>query len=163
VSSITKFLIGIVYVLAFVGSFSVAEAVLDRDAPITFESAKVLTPTVPQGGVLDIQYTTILRRTCASTADRFVTDADGNVHVPSTYTVGQNALIDSFPPEGRQTYHRSITIPLAASLGPAKYDARFSYICNILQKLSFPIVVNSPTVEFEIVPAPAPLEPLTPE
>lgn len=147
--------------LAGVGLASAVSSVLDREPPTVFEMAKALTPKVPQGGVLDIQYMVVQSRLCPSSVERYVTDAAGNIHVPSTYTVGRQAVIEGYPPEGRETYHRSITVPLAASLGPARYDARFTYTCNILQKLAYPIIVNAPTVRFEITPAPAPLTPLT--
>ncbi|MER8754060.1 hypothetical protein NKH69_00050 [Mesorhizobium sp. M0976] len=137
--------------------------IIDREPPTVFEAAAVLTQEVPQGGVLDIQYTVIQNRICAASVERYVTDSEGIVHVPSTYTVGRRPLIDGYPPEGRETYQRSITVPLATSLGRAHYEARFTYTCNILQKLAFPIVVTAPTVYFDIVPAPAPLMPLTPE
>lgn len=136
---------------------------IDREPPTVFETAAVLTTQVPQGGVLDIEYTVIQNRRCAATVERYVTDANGIVHVPSTYTVGRRPLIDGYPPEGRETYQRSITIPLATALGRAHYEARFTYTCNILQKLFLPIRVTAPTVYFDVVPAPAPLEPLTPE
>ncbi|ESW92905.1 hypothetical protein X772_02790 [Mesorhizobium sp. LSJC280B00] len=150
-------------IFAAVGLASMISSVLDREPPTVFESATVLTQQVPQGGVLDVQYTVIQNRICAATVERYVTDSDGTVHVPSTYTVGRRPLIDGYPPEGRETYQRSITIPLATALGRAHYEARFTYTCNVMQKLAFPIEVTAPTVYFDIVPAPATLTPLTPE
>lgn len=149
--------------LAGIGLASVISSVLDREPPIVFEEVTVLTPQVPQGGVLDIQYISVRYRLCASTVERFVTDSEGAVHVPATYTVDRYPLIDGYPPEGREIYQRSVTIPLAAAVGRAYYEVRSTYTCNILQKLAFPIEVLTPTVYFEITPAPAPLEPLTPE
>lgn len=149
--------------LAGVGVASAISAALDRDPPTVFETATVLTPQVPQGGVLDVQYTVIQNRLCSATVERYVTDADGNVHVPSTYTVGRTAMIEGYPPEGRETYHRSITVPLAASLGPARYDARFLYTCNVVHRLAYPIIVDAPPVRFMITPAPASVAPLTPD
>lgn len=150
-------------IFAAVGLASMISSVLDREPPTVFESATALTPAVPQGGVLDVQYTVVQNRVCPSTVERYVTDSDGTIHVPSTYTVGRRATIEGYPPEGRETYHRSITVPLAASVGPARYDARFVYTCSILHKLAFPILVDAPAVRFEITPAPATLTPLTPE
>ncbi|RWO90948.1 hypothetical protein [Mesorhizobium sp.] len=160
---VTAATVFILAAFAGVGLASVISSVLDREAPVAFEQATVLTLEVPQGGVLDIQYTVVRSRLCASTVERYVTDSNGDVHVPATYTVDRHPLIDSYPPEGRETYQRSVTIPLAAALGRAYYDARFTYTCNILHKLAFPIEVLAPRVYFDIVPAPAPLEPLTPE
>lgn len=149
--------------LAGVGLSGMVSSALDRDPPIAFEQATVLTPEVPQGGVLDLQYTIVQSRVCAATVERFVTDSEGTIHVPSTYTVDRRSLIEGYPPEGRETYRRSVTIPLAAAVGKARYDARFSYACNLWHKLTKPIVVSAPSVEFIITPAPTPLEPLTPE
>jgi hypothetical protein len=154
----------ILAILAGVGLASVVSSVLDREPPTVFETAIALTPKVPQGGVLDVEYAVIQNRTCtAASVERYVTDADGNIHVPSTYTVGRQASIEGYPPEGRESYHRSITVPLAASLGPARYDARFTYVCGLLQKMAYPIIVNAPPIRFEITPAPAAVAPLTPD
>ncbi|WP_165778359.1 hypothetical protein [Mesorhizobium wenxiniae] len=38
-------------------------------------------------------------------------------------------------------------------MGKARYDARFSYACNLWHKLTKPIVVSAPSVEFIITPA----------
>ncbi|PBB75223.1 hypothetical protein CK227_10550 [Mesorhizobium sp. WSM4308] len=149
--------------LAGVGLASAVSSVLDREPPTAFEMAVALTPKVPQGGVLDVQYMVVQNRLCPATVDRFITDADGNIHVPSTYTVGKQALIEGYPPEGRESYHRSVTVPLAASIGPAKYDARFTYTCNIMQKLAYPIIVDAPPIRFMITAAPASVAPLTPD
>jgi hypothetical protein len=149
--------------LAGVGIAAAISSMLDRDPPTVFEVATALTAEVPQGGVLDVQYTVVQNRVCTASVERYITDVDGNVHVPSTYTVGKQALIEGYPPEGRETYHRSITVPLAASVGPARYDARFTYTCNILQKLAYPIVVDAPPVRFMITPAPVAVAPLTPD
>ncbi|MER9829149.1 hypothetical protein NKJ51_12280 [Mesorhizobium sp. M0134] len=149
--------------LAGAGLASVVSSALDNDPPITFEGVTVLTPEVPQGGVLDLQYPIVQNRVCAATVERFVTDSHGTVHVPSTYTLDRRALIEGYPPEGRETYQRSVTIPLAAAVGKARYDARFSYVCNLWHKLTNPIVVSAPSAAFTITPAPAPLDPLTSE
>lgn len=149
--------------LAGVGIASAISSLLDREPPTVFEKAEALTPTVPQGGVLDAQYSVVQNRLCNASVERYVTDADGNIHVPSTYTVGRQAPIEGYPPEGRETYHRSITVPLAASVGPARYDVRFTYVCGLLQKLAYPIVVDAPPIRFEITPAPAAVAPLTPD
>ncbi|WP_217577306.1 hypothetical protein [Mesorhizobium sp. GbtcB19] len=157
---------GIVFViagLAGVGLASMISSALDRDPPTVFENAEALTPEVPQGGVLDVRYTVVQNRLCTASVERYITDVDGNIHVPSTYTVGRQALIEGYPPEGRETYHRSITVPLAASVGPARYDARFTYTCGMLQKLAYPIVVDAPPIRFMITPAPASVAPLTPD
>ncbi|RVD16850.1 MAG: hypothetical protein EOS73_25390 [Mesorhizobium sp.] len=146
-----------------VGLAAAISSILDREPPTVFEIATALTPEVPQGGVLDIQYTVVQNRVCAAAVERYITDVDGNIHVPSTYTVGKQTLIEGYPPEGRETYHRSVTVPLAASVGPARYDARFTYSCGMLQKLAYPIVVDAPPIRFMITPAPASVAPLTPD
>ncbi|TGT76697.1 MULTISPECIES: hypothetical protein [unclassified Mesorhizobium] len=155
-----------VFVLAAMAGVGLAAAIssmLDREPPTVFEIATALTPEVPQGGVLDVQYTVRQNRVCTATVERYITDVNGNIHVPSTYTVGKQASIEGYPPEGRETYHRSVTVPLAASVGPARYDARFTYTCGMLQKLAYPIVVDAPPIRFMITPAPASVAPLTPD
>lgn len=149
--------------LSGVGIATAISSMLDREPPTVFELATALTPEVPQGGVLDVQYTVVQNRVCTAAVERYITDVDGNIHVPSTYTVGKQASIEGYPPEGRESYHRSITVPLAASVGPARYDARFTYSCGMLQKLAYPIVVDAPPIRFMITPAPASVAPLTPD
>ncbi|PWJ88338.1 hypothetical protein C8D77_11160 [Mesorhizobium loti] len=162
-TDITAGFIFIMAGLAGVGLGSVVSSALDNDPPTIFEQARVLTPQVPQGGVLDIQYTVVQNRVCAASVDRLVTDSEGTAHVPATYTVDRRAFIEGYPPEGRESYQRSITVPLAAAIGKARYDVRFSYACNLWHKMTKPIIVNAPPAYFEITEAPAPLEPLTPE
>lgn len=153
----------ILVIMAGVGLAAAISSMLDREPPTVFEIATALTPEVPQGGVLDVQYTVVQNRVCTAGVERYITDVDGNIHVPSTYTVGRQALIEGYPPEGRETYHRSVTVPLAASVGPARYDARFTYTCGMLQKLAYPIIVDAPPIRFMITPAPASVAPLTPD
>ncbi|MER9664673.1 hypothetical protein [Mesorhizobium sp. M0159] len=93
--------------------------------------------------------------------ERYVTDSDGMVHVPSTYTVGRRPLIDGYPPEGRETYQRSI--PAGDRARPGALRGALHLHLHVLQKLAFPIEVTAPTVYSDIVPAPATLTPLTPE
>lgn len=69
---------------AGVGLAVLVSSALDRDPPIAFEQATVLTPEVPQGDVLDLQYTIVQSRVCAATVERFVIDSEGTIHVPST-------------------------------------------------------------------------------
>lgn len=48
---------------------------------------------------------------------------------------------------------RSITVPTAATLGPARYEVALDYICNPLQSWIWPIHVASPPINFVITPS----------
>ena len=159
----TKILGGLVLALSFLGAYALVSTILDRTPPVIFAKAIALTPEVPQGGTLDVQYTIVRSDQCNATASRFITDSDGTIHVPSAYTVGLRSLVDGTSAEGRETYTRSITVPLSASIGAASYDVRFQYWCNLWQRLGLPIKVEAPTVSFLVTRAPATLLPLTPE
>lgn len=54
---------------------------------------------------------------------------------------------------GRETYKRSITVPTAATPGPARYEVTLDYICNPLQSSIGPIHVVSPPIKFTITPS----------
>jgi len=65
----------------------------------------------------------------------------------SQFTTGLRLLPD------RETYKRSITVPTAATPGPARYEVTLDYICNPLQSWIGPIHVVSPPIKFTITPS----------
>lgn len=152
-----KFLTAATLGLAFLGSYAIVSTILDRDPPIKFEGGRALTLNVPQGGELNVQYSVVRHRSCTAVASRYITDSTGTVYVPSSYTVGRRVLLDGTSLAGRETYTRSVIVPEAAAVGPALYDVRFVYVCNIWHRLVMPIKVVAPTVKFNIIAAPDPL------
>ncbi|TCM56141.1 hypothetical protein C8J36_103511 [Rhizobium sp. PP-F2F-G48] len=141
------FTAGAVATLVFVSSFNIAVMIVDREAPITYQSARPLAMRVEQGGTIEVEYKVFRSRICPVVAKRWLYDANGVRHSVPQFTVGADLLA------GRETYRRSITIPSAAAVGPAWYEVVLEYTCNPLQQLLGPTTVVSPPVRFSIVPA----------
>lgn len=132
--------------LAFVGSFNLVSMGLDRESPIFYEGAKAVTSDAQRGGSIDVEFKVFRKRICDQTVRRYLTDSQGIRHAIPSYTVGLQMLA------GRETYQRSITIPTAASVGPATYEVVIDYSCNVLQSVFGNIRVTSPPIAFNILP-----------
>lgn len=141
-----KFTGVMVFVLAAIGSASLGLAISDRSPPIVYENARALEPSAAQGGSPEVEFKVFRSRVCDVTAKRRVADASGDTHSIPSYTVGLQYLA------GRETYQRSITIPTAASVGPAQYQVMLTYVCNVVHRIVFPIIVESPPINFGITP-----------
>lgn len=135
--------------LAAFGSVNLAIMFIDRDPPIGYEAARATTPTVEQGGTIEVEYKVFRRRICPVIVKRWLYDAAAERHSVPQYTVGLEQLA------GRETYRRLVTIPPAAAVGQARYQVVLEYTCNPLQKMLGPTRVTSPPIEFLIVPSAA--------
>ncbi len=131
---------------AFYGSYSFVSAVIDREPPIAYEGARAVEASVQRGSSIDIEFKVFRKRICEQTVRRYLTDSARIRHAIPSYTVGLQMLA------GRETYQRSITIPTAASIGPASYEVVIDYACNPLHNLLGTIRVSSPPISFVIVP-----------
>ncbi len=136
-----------VLALAFLGSYSLASMLLDREPPIRYEDARAVSPAVEQGGTVDVQFTVFRSRICPVVTRRWLYDAADEKHSIPQFTVGLQMLA------GRETYRRSITVPSTAAVGPARYVVNLEYTCNLLQNLVGPIKVTSPPIRFMVTPA----------
>lgn len=136
-----------VFGLAALGTINLAIWVADREPPIIYEEAKALSPEVEQGGTIEIEFSVFRTRICPLITKRWLVDAEDERHSIPQFTAGLRLLA------GRETYRRSITVPLAAAPGPAEYSVTLEYVCNPLQKFFGPIVVNSPPIRFKVTPA----------
>lgn len=128
----------------------IVNGLIDRMPPITYENAS--TPSVssvPQGGIIDIEFTVFRHRICPGEAKRWLTDSEGKKHSIPSFTVGPRVQL-----AGLDRYRRTITIPEAAALGPATYEVEIDYTCNVIHRLGWPIHVVSPPIRFEITPRP---------
>ncbi|TCP87283.1 hypothetical protein C8J31_105145 [Rhizobium sp. PP-CC-2G-626] len=140
------FAMGAIAAIVSVSSFNMAVMVVDREAPISYQGAHAVTPTVKRGGTIEVEYKVVRTRICPVVAKRWLYDSAGQRHSVPQYTVGADLTA------GRETYRRSITIPSSAALGPARYEVVLDYTCNPLQNLLGPTTVVSPPVNFVIVP-----------
>jgi hypothetical protein len=136
----------VVFLLAILGSVNLGLWVSDREPPIEYEAAQALQQSVPQGGTIDIEFSVFRRRICPLMTKRWLYDAAGERHSIPQFTTGLKLLA------GRETYRRSITVPSAATPGPARYEVTLDYICNPLQNWIGPIQVTSPPIKFTITP-----------
>lgn len=137
----------LVFLLAILGSVNLGLWVADREPPIEYEAATALATSVPQGGTIDVEFSVFRKRICPLVATRWLYDAVGERHSIPQYTTGLKLLA------GRETYRRSITVPTAATPGPARYEVTLDYICNPLQNWIGPIHVVSPLIEFIVTPS----------
>lgn len=136
-----------VFALAGLGSVNLGIWVADRDPPIVYEDAKALAPSVEQGGTIEIEFSVFRTRICPLITKRWLTDSAMERHSIPQFTTGLRLLA------GRETYRRSITVPVAAAPGPAEYRVTLEYVCNPLQNFMGPIVVTSPPIRFKVLPA----------
>lgn len=128
---------------------------IDRTPPIIYESARVLTDSVAQGGQIEVEFRVFRHRICDGEAKRWLTDAKGIKHSIPSFTVGPRAQL-----AGLDTYRRTITIPEAAALGQAKYEVDIEFVCNTFQRVfGWPIFLKSPPIRFEVTPRPVILLP----
>ncbi|HTV71180.1 MAG TPA: hypothetical protein VMF90_21840 [Rhizobiaceae bacterium] len=123
-------------------------AMIDRQPPIIYEGVRPITASVAQGASIELEFRVFRLRICEATAKRWLYDSAGQKHAIPSYTVGPAQLA------GLVTYRRSITIPEAAALGQATYQVELSYICNLIHRLGWPILVTSPPIRFEVTPRP---------
>ena len=139
-----RFLSGALYMLGFFGAYWIVSLALDREPPIVYEEARTLSPNVLPGGTLEVEFQVFRRRICDSDTTRWVTDSAGERHSIPSFTVGLRLLA------GREEYSRSVVIPEIVASGPAYYQVRTDYFCNVFHKLFYPIEVTSPPIAFII-------------
>lgn len=133
--------------LAAFGSYSLVYMLLDRSPPITYQRAEALAPSVPAGGSIEVEFEVNRDRICPSTVKRWLVDAAGTRHSITNFTVGSNLK------RGKEVYQRSITVPENAAIGPAYYEVKLEFACNIIQRLGWPLKLNAPFIKFEILPS----------
>lgn len=124
-------------------------AIIDRTPPISYEHVRPMVDSVPQGGIIEVEFTVFRTRICESEVRRWLTDSTGTRHSIPSFTVGPKTQL-----AGLDTYKRTITIPEAAAVGQAIYQVDIEYSCNLIHRLGWPIFVQSPPIRFEITPRP---------
>lgn len=132
---------------AFYGAVSLGTMVADRQPPIVYLKAVALSDTVPQGGSIEIEFEVNRSRICSSNVKRWLVDAAQTRHSITSFTVGSNLK------KGREVYQRTITIPENAAVGPAYYEVKLEFACNVIQRLGWPLKLDAPHIKFEILPS----------
>ncbi|QWY83367.1 hypothetical protein [Rhizobium phage RHph_X3_2] len=137
----------VVFLLAILGSFSLAAMLVDRQPPTQFLERKALNDKVPQGGVLSVHFKVRRDRLCRAEVFRWVIDSEHTKHAISSFTTALDSTL------GEISDVREISLPPAVAVGPAVYYVEAEYYCNTLQWIfDWPIVVRSPDAHFEVVP-----------
>lgn len=132
---------------AIYGAVSLGVMVADREPPISYQRAEALSASVPAGGSIDIEFEVSRERICPSTVKRWLVDAAGDRHSITNFTVGSNLK------RGKEVYQRSITVPENAAVGPAYYEVKLEFACNIIQRLGWPVKLDAPHIKFQILPS----------
>ncbi len=122
-------------------------AIIDRDPPVYYIEAHALQARVAAGDQLRVRFDVDRKRICQVVSiARYVRDKDGIDHAVPTYTANTATR------PGREVYDRTITVPETVPPGPASYFLRIKYTCNVIHNLGWPITVNSPMVDFTVLP-----------
>lgn len=126
---------------------AIANAIIDRQAPVNYIEAFAPSPNVAAGKQVEIRFDVDRRRICqVIRIGRYVVDATGVEHSVPSYTASSNSR------PGREVYDRLITVPETVPPGKAFYYLRIRYGCNFLNHLGWPITVESPHVALNILP-----------
>jgi hypothetical protein len=116
---------------------------VDRDAPTIVYSAEAVTPVVPAGGELRVDYAVRRLRSCAVSVDRFIIDK-----FKTRYEL-PDLNVNAGLPLGEDRFVQPVRVPADVEPGPAIYRTASTYICNPLQKI-WPIAAGARDIGFVI-------------
>lgn len=126
-----------VLVLIGIASGAMSWWATDRSDPVTVKSMRALTPIVAPGGTVKIALELDRHRSCPLHIDHWMTDANGlrkvlpGIEFASLPgALGEAAVIDQYD------------IPLDFAPGQACYSRISTYMCNPIQRLFAPIVID---------------------
>ena len=88
-----------------------------------------------------------VNRVCPGTVTRSVVDAVTKVRITYDPALAAQSVVP-----GDDELNRTFLLPSGISPGKKLYYADGSYGCNLLQRWWKPLVVRTPTLEFEILP-----------
>lgn len=141
ISALTAFIL----VLFWAGTAGMMTA--DRAIPVRVATTLLLTPEVPAGGMLRVEYAVIRDRACRTNVERQIIDSKG------TRFILPETDFESMGPTGPDRYISPNTVPVMAELGDARYRVTLNYSCNIIHRLFWPITDVRPDLHFNILPA----------
>ncbi|MGA0595595.1 hypothetical protein [Enterovirga sp. CN4-39] len=122
--------------------------VAQREPPVRILRATVLTPQVPPGGQLRIEYDVERVKSCGLRVDRLFYDKDRvrKPLEPLEWNVDPGRI-------GRDTLRVVVDVPRSFAEGRAIYRTIARYECNLVHRL-WPIIPPSRDIEFEVKGAP---------
>lgn len=123
------------------------ELTLGHTPPMQVQDTKILTPTVPRGGVLEVQRTIERKRECHQADQRAIIDG-------ASITWWLNDTRAFYTEAGKETFVTRYTVPLPATAGEAKLRVFLIFSCNLIQQW-LPVVVELPDVPFTITKTPS--------
>lgn len=118
----------------------------DRATPVAVLESTLLTPEVPQGGLLRVSYIVRRDRVCKTLLERVIIDSNGNRYVLPDLD------FEAAGPAGLEQFTSQTPVPDILTTGLASYRVTLTYSCNIVHRLAFPIVDVRPPVYFRITP-----------
>lgn len=119
----------------------------DRATPVAVLETTLLTPEVPQGGLLRVSYIVRRDRVCRTLLERVIMDFDGNRYVLPDLD------FEAVGPSGLEQFTSQTPVPDILGAGLASYRVTLTYSCNIVHRLLWPVVDVRPPVYFRITPA----------
>jgi hypothetical protein len=121
---------------------------IDRDPPFERGAGKIMPENPPPGATVEVIWQGTRKRDCDGYVYRKIIDSHGVVFtiegIPVSYAKTMN-------PDPLIRYFR---LPVGLAPGPAKYIATTHYYCNPLHRW-WPIIVETPHLDFIIAPPPA--------
>lgn len=124
--------------------------VLDRQSPTVVIDAVPMNEPVRPGEDLRIKYRVQRFRSCETTIDRTLFDAD------QVRVILDDIAFNSAPgPMGESVYVATVPIPRSFATGAGRYRVATKYVCNPLQRL-WPVVVENPDLYFKVEGEPLP-------
>ena len=127
---------------------SVANAFIDREPPIKYVDFYAANPIVASGDKLTVLASALRSRNCPNQGgQKTIVGIDGLNYDKTAEVTG--GLCPDRPPE--EIYDRIVTIPEEIPPGPAVYYVSITYTCHWIQKLFYPILVESPRATFTII------------
>lgn len=134
----------------FLGAF-LGNWIADRDPPSVTTLQRPLNSPVRPGSELLVQYHVKRYRSCSTSIDRFIFDAQG------VRTILDDLEFKTAPsPLGDSVFTAPVPIPRTISEGRAVYRINATYVCNPLHRF-WPITVEGREIPFDV--AGPPVEP----
>lgn len=137
-----------VCVAAGYGLYAIINTVTDFEPPLVYIEASTDMKDVRIGDQLEVKFDVYRNRICSTDKiNRYIVDSQGITNSVTNYTVSSTTR------PGRERYDRLITIPPNINDGRAYYYVQITYSCTWVHKLFTPIIITSPRIYFNILPA----------
>lgn len=107
------------------------------------------------GSCVEVKWTIVPLRTCKPygkfSVTRMIVDQQGRHNLPATnslYSSRSNVIPPAEP--STEGLIRYFALPSNGPVGPATYESSAAFSCNKLQEFFWPIIVNTPSIQFTV-------------